>query len=479
MYWLTRRVHPTWHFTWALVGFCLGVASAASFRWLVSPGWLLVGLLLFGIAVWQQKSFLIVFALLAGFITGQVRGNWGQYELSAYQNLYGSNVTISGNLSEDAEIGRGGLKVLRLDRVHIGEQILPGKVWVTVSTVSDLRREDKLVVSGKFTEGFGNFAGSIYRAKIVEAKRPSGNVILDLRDKFSSSLKSSISEPESSLGVGFLLGQKSALPSGFDQALRIAGLTHIVVASGYNLTILVRLARKLFEKVSKYLVALTSVGLIVGFINITGLSPSMTRAGLVATLSLAAWYFGRRFHPVTLLAFSAAVTLLFDPSFAWGNIGWELSFAAFAGVMIFAPLFENYFFADKKPNEFRRIFVETLSAQLLTLPIILAVFGQFSVVAIVSNLLVLPLVPIAMLLSFFAGVSVMVFGIVPLLAMPAQLLLGYMVKVIEVTSGFSWSQVEVGLPLIGVIMWYAVIVAACVYMKFATKFNLRTSSIIE
>lgn len=182
---------------------------------------------------------------------------------------------------------------------------------------------------------------------------------------------------------------------------------------------------------------------------------------------------------MTLLAFAAAVTLVIDPSFAWGNIGWELSFAAFAGVMIFAPLIEEYFFADKKPNMVRRILIETTSAQVFTLPIILSVFGQLSVVAIVSNLLVLPLVPIAMLLVFASGLGGLLLGVVWIISWPTQLLLTYMVRVVELTSSLSWSQVQLNLPTYGVFIWYFMLIAVCIYIVWVTKYNLRSSSIIE
>lgn len=129
----------------------------------------------------------------------------------------------------------------------------------------------------------------------------------------------------------------------------------------------------------------------------------MTRAGLVAGLSLWAWYYGRKFHPVTLLAVAASITVLVHPPYVWGDIGWALSFAAFSGVIVLAPLLIAYFYGNTKPRFVARIIIETGSAQLVTLPIMLGVFGQFSVVALLSNVMVLTLVPYAMALVFVAG----------------------------------------------------------------------------
>ena len=147
-----------------------------------------------------------------------------------------------------------------------------------------------------------------------------------------------VKEPQASLGIGFLTGQRSTLPDSLDEQLRIVGLTHIVVASGYNLTILVRFARRLFVRYSKYWATVSASVMICGFVLVTGFSPSMSRAALVTGLSLAAWYYGRKIHPLVLLLFAAAITVLINPSFLWGDIGWALSFTAFAGVMLLAPL---------------------------------------------------------------------------------------------------------------------------------------------
>jgi competence protein ComEC len=270
------------------------------------------------------------------------------------------------------------------------------------------------------------------------------------------------------------------LPSELDDALRAAGLTHIVVASGYNLTILVRFARRLFAKVSRFLALFASLALVAGFIAVTGLSPSMMRAGLVAGLALFAWYYGRKFHPLTLIALAAAVTGLINPSNVWGNIGWQLSFLSFAGVMILAPLLQNYFFGDKKPGVLRQIIGETLSAQIMTMPLIIYAFGSVSVVALAANVLVLPLVPLAMILVFAVGLFGYIFApLAWLVAFPTQWLLDYMVWVATTLGGLEWSQLAMSLPFVGVVLAYGAITAIILYLRKATGLRLREVNVVE
>jgi competence protein ComEC len=303
---------------------------------------------------------------------------------------------------------------------------------------------------------------------------------LDVRDGFAGNIRQAITEPEASLGIGYLLGQKSALPSDLVDALKVAGLTHIVVASGYNLTILVRIGRRLFAKISKYLAMLTGSGLIVGFVAMTGLSPSMTRAGLVAGLGLWAWYYGRKFHPITLLAVAASVTVLVNPSYVWGDLGWLLSFAAFAGVMIIAPIATAYFFGEGNVPFVGQLLIETISAQIATLPIMIMAFQQLSVIAPIANLLVLPIIPLVMLLVALAGVGVMVVpAFAGVIGWPAEQLLHIQIGIINWCADIPWALEKPEWQWWGVVLYAAMLTTIIMHMKFRAGYKLYTASIVE
>lgn len=474
-------MHVSWLIAISSLGIFAGVVLAAMplGRLFVSVAWMLTGVALCLFAFIKQRRYVALFALIGGMFIGLWRGAIEQSALDEYKPLINQTVTLSGVVSEDADVGKRGDVVLRVKNVRYGERDLTGALWVTTSRSVAVQRSDRITIEGKLTEGFGTFAASMYDAKVKQVTR-GNDIAIMVRDWFTRFVRMAIGEPESSLGIGYLVGQRRSLPPELDQALKIAGLTHIVVASGYNLTILVRFARRFFMRISKYTAALASGGLVLGFIAITGLSPSMSRAGLIAFLSLAAWYYGRKFHPLVLLPFAIAVTVLFNPSYAWGDVGWQLSFAAFAGVMIFAPLLQAYFFGNKKPGTLRQILGETISATICTLPIILFYFGQMSNVAVVANLLVLPFVPLAMLLTFIAGVGgfiVPAFAVV--FGFPAEMLLGYMVNVAEYLAQLSWAVTEVKATSWHVLGMYALLVAFAVYMWQKTHLNLRNTNIIE
>lgn len=485
MHWwlIVRDIHPSWLIAGLSLGIVCGVIAAPSIEasWFYSVVWLIAGLGFAAVCFWQHKLYCLFLILLAGGVIGLWRSSLSQVALSPYAQLIGYQVHLAGTVSEDADLGKNNELLLRLKDIQLNDHPVSGNIWVSLARNVDIKRGDRVELAGRLSDGFGSFAASVYRANLTKVQRPSpGDIGRRARDAFADQVREAIPEPEVSLGLGYLVGQRRALPAQLSEALQIAGLTHVIVASGYNLTILVRFARRLLVKVSKYLATVSAAVMILSFILVTGMSPSMSRAGLVAGLSLAAWYYGRKFHPLVLLPFAAAVTLMINPSYGWNDLGWQLSFAAFAGVMVVAPLAQAYFFGNKKPGTLRQIAGETITAQVATLPILVLAFSQFSNVAVVANLLILPLVPLAMLFVFLTGLAVIFFApLAVLLGAATTALLHYMTTVAQFLAGLPWALTKIQISGWIVVLYYAVLIGLCLYVWRTTKYNLRDSNIVE
>lgn len=472
-WWLKQSIHSSWAL--ALVSFCFvgGVALAV----LVPIGWSwgigAFGLL--GFSCWIRCVWTLPFIAALSLLVGLGYGSAHLGERSSYEAYIETTITVTGKIKEDPSKTTSGSTSLQLHEISIQGIELPGSVYVSVRTGGDVKRGDIVTATGLAKEGFGNFPLSISALSLQEVIRPvPGDVGRVVRDWFADKVRQNIPEPQASLGIGFLTGQKSALPEELSEALKVAGLTHIVVASGYNLTILVRMARKLFVKTSKFLSAVSSSVMILMFMAVTGLSPSMTRAGLVSGISLMAWYYGHKLHPFILLPFAAAITILINPSYVWGDLGWQLSFSAFAGVMLVAPLLQRYFFGDKESGVLRQILGETIAAHIITVPIIALSFGTISHVAIVANLLVVPLVPLAMLLTFVCGLWAIVnLPFAGIVANPTDWLLGYMVKVATFVSEIEWAQSELTLSGWFWALYVCVLVVVWLWVWRVTRFDFR------
>ena len=473
-WWFRQYVHSSWGIAVLCAAFVVGVWLALLLRVPIWIGVAVLPLLIF--CFWHLRVYILPVVVSVGLCIGLGYGSAALGERDAYKLYIGQKVELSGIVKEDPSKNSSGLS-LQLDSITIDRVDLPGSVLVSLAG-KDIKRGDIVTIQSLLKPGFGSFPASMSRATIVSIVRPvPGDVGRVVRDWFADKIRVNIAEPQASLGIGFLTGQKSALPDDLSDALKIAGLTHIVVASGYNLTILVRMARRLFVKFSKYLSAISSGVMIMMFMAVTGLSPSMTRAGLVSGLSLLAWYYGYRFHPLILLPFAAAITVAIQPSYVWGDLGWQLSFAAFAGVMLVAPLLQRYFYGEKEPGILRQILGETIAAHIVTVPIIATGFGVISNVAVIANVLVVPLVPLAMLLTFVSGIwTIIGIPFVWLIATPTSWLLTYMTSVATFVSELSWAQSELTLELWTWGIYVLVVVLACIWMTRATKYDLREAN---
>lgn len=483
--WLVERVHGYYFIATFFIGIILGVLAClvTNEKYYASPVILIIAAGFVAASCIRFRKIFLLFMLMGGILLGLWRGSSVEYNAEGYNRYYGQTVELSGVVVDDISYNAAGDQRFKLKNITIEETGLDGEVWVSSSEKVAIQRSDIVAAKGYLGEGFGGFSATLVRTDVISVQKTSTlDIGLQVRDSFANATVDIVPEPERSLGLGYLLGLKSALPESLEQQIQILGLTHVVVASGYNLTILVSFARRLFVKVSKYLSAVTGGLMIAGFTLITGFSPSMSRAGLVAGLTLLAWYYGRKIHPLMVLAVAAAVTLLIRPSYIWGDLGWYLSFTAFFGVLVLAPLIHHYFWgANKKPSFLRELIVATFSAQLMTLPIILYSFGAFSAYSLPANILILPVIPFCMLATFIAGLGGLFLPfITDLLALPAVWLLKYCTFVIEKMSGLPHSQGEFTINPLQVVIGYAFIVIITTVLLIKTKHNfLKDKTIVD
>jgi len=142
--------------------------------------------------------------------------------------------------------------------------------------------------------------------------------------------------------------------------------------------------------------------------------------------------------------------------------------------MIVGPLLQRYFFGEKEPGLLRGILGETVAAHVVTLPIITLSFGTVSHVAILANILVVPLVPLAMLLTFICGIGALLsISLISWVALPTTWLLGYMTNVATFVSGLSWAQNTVAVPAV---IWGVDALGlglACVWMYRTSNYSFR------
>ncbi len=473
------RIRRTTVITVGLLAFLVGLGIARTDIQL--PGSLVLICLLFFAATLKRPRLITVLAVgLLGLSLGWWRGSQFLASLTPYHEIDKQTVLMEvtaitdGVYGDKAQLSFDGSRVRILEPF---EATLPGKIKVQGFGEPAVYRGDVVRAEGRFFPTRGSRQGTVSFAELKLQDR--SNFWLDnLRLRFIAGMETALPEPLASFALGLLIGQRTTLPDEVNKQLSTIGLTHIIAVSGYNLTIIVRAIQRFGKRRSRYQVMAISITLITGFLLVTGFSASIVRAAIVSVLSLLAWYYGRIFRPLLLLAIAAVLTAGWNPLYIWSDIGWYLSFLAFYGVIVLAPMVIKRLYGDRKtPRPLTMVLYETLAAQLMTTPLILYIFGVTSTVSVLSNLIIVPMVPLAMLLSFGAGLSGMIFSVFAgWLAWPAKLILTYMLDVVNLLSKIPHAAVEASLPLVFMICLYGsvALVSLILWRKTDTKYDKIT-----
>lgn len=472
--WRYQRFHISYLMGWLALGLLIGLLFTKRVMAINETLALFVVLVLCLGAFRSQRWWAVGILLMAGCILGVVRGAAVWTEYARYESLHDTVVELRGTMTTDPQVGTGQKQKLTLAAVSVDGTDYPGEVFVSLYSGVELKRGDTVTVRGSLRAGFASYGAALSSAKLVTTDR-GDNVVRDIRERFSGAVRDHVIEPMASLGLGFVVGQRSTLPDELDEQLKVVGLTHIVVASGYNLTILVRFVMRLLSRYSRYMALVVSLLMIGSFVLFSGLSPSMNRAVIVTVLGLLAWYVGRRFHPLLLIGYVAASTAMVNPMYIWGDLGWYLSFLAFAGILILAPLALHLLYRTRRPSSFEQLVIETLSAEVMALPLIAFAFASVPVFGLVANVLVAPFIPAAMLCTALTGMIGMTGAtFVSLIAVPTTLLIGYMIAVVEWLSALPVAQLAVDVGLGAVVLWYGALLSAGLIITWRIRYDFRS-----
>lgn len=433
--------------------------------------WLVLPVALFAVRRRGLPALLMLLILFGGL--GWWRGSGMARQLAVYQEFSKRKVVVVGTATLDGVYGKNSQLVFTLDHARMVSPVqgpLPGALNVAGFGAPAVFRGDVVQVGGALYPTRGNAQASISYGDIA-VLRHGASWLDSFRRRFAAGMYSALPEPQASFGLGLLIGQRNTLPDDVTHTLLVVGLTHVIAVSGYNLTIIVNAARKLLGGRSKFQMAAACITLILVFVLITGNSPSIVRAAIISVLSLLAWYYGRQVPPLALLLVAGAVSVAANPLYAWGNVSWYLSFLAFFGVLVLGPLVTSKLCHGREPPLVMQIVIESLCAEAMTVPYILYIFGQMSLVSLPANVLVVALVPLGMLLCVVAGVAGMLApALAGWLAWPAKLLLTYMLDASALLGRTPHAFVEnIGFPLGMLVLAYAVVAALILALKRAAR----------
>lgn len=293
---------------------------------------------------------------------------------------------------------------------------------------------------------------------------------------FVDTINSLFPHPYGALVAGLLVGEKSSLGKDTEELLRAAGIIHIVVLSGFNVTLICQfifLILFFLPRTYRYVLSMIGAGV---FCLFAGTSATVVRATCMTLIMLLGTFTYRSYAIGRALSIAACVMVFHDPRILSDDPSFQLSFLASVGLVTVSRLLEKRFekIIQHIPEtaSLRETILSTISTQCTVLPYLVYRMGEVSLVSLPVNILVLPAVPFAMLFGFISFIGHVLYG--KLLALPFVFLtdtvLRYVLFIAQLFTKIPGAVSSVpGIHLIFVLISYFVVAVVCVLHKEAAQ----------
>lgn len=305
----------------------------------------------------------------------------------------------------------------------------------------------------------------MFKPKIDILAHGEGNSVVEklfaFKHAFIANVNRLIPQPHAALLAGLVVGAKQSLGKKLLDDFRTVGVIHIVVLSGYNITIIARFIEWLFSGLRRNARLVIAALAMTLFALMVGASATVVRATIMALLVLLAHGTGRLYAVTRALLVAGVIMLLHDPRILVFDVSFQLSFLATVGLIYFSSLIEPRVRWITERWWLREIVVATIATQLFVLPFLLYKMGTLSLVSLPVNLLVLVAIPATMLFGFIAGLAGFVWTALAIpFAYGAYALLAYELAVVEWFARLPFAAVAVlNFPAWLAVLWYALYAA--------------------
>ncbi len=316
----------------------------------------------------------------------------------------------------------------------------------------------------------------MYRPEIEKVESGGGFVskLLKFKNANIENIQNVVVEPNASFIAGVLLGTKQSLGKDLLNMFQNVGLIHVVVLSGYNLTIISVCIFYLTSFLDKRnLGVILSVIFLILFSLMVGFGATIIRSLLMTCIAFLAKYLGRPNDALRALFVTLFLMLIWNPHLLLYDPSFQLSAMATFGLIVFSPILEK-FLSEKiywfsKHKNIREVVSSTFSVQIFLLPLLVQMSGIFSPVSFLVNIVSLPFVPLVMLFGFLTSI----FGFVSeYLALPfgmlAYLSSQIVLWIVEFANSIPFAVLSVGhIPLWSVFICY--LLFGILYLKITKQ----------
>jgi len=461
----------------------LFIAGIAISSFLIIQQWIIIllGALSLASVVWAVVNHKIftVSIMLACFLMGIIRCSSAfRVNENSVVFLVDENASsITGTIlrEPDQRLTHTNL-VLKVDGVS-------GNLQIRTGSFPQYSYGDRLEISGeiRIPEKFDGFdwqgyllrhdiqAVSFYPVITMLQKNERMSVagaMIALKQSIQKKIQQSISGIEANFLCAILLGNKNNISEFWKEIFSRTGTSHVIAVSGMHVSIISSLLFIFLATIgfSRKQIFWGIVLAILGYATIIGFSASIVRAGIMGFLVLLALKIGRVSSAKNAFTFTAAMMLLINPLLLRYDVGFQLSFAAVAGIIFLWPILEAWTQNLPNPAKIKSLFLVSLSAQILTFPLVAYHFGTVSAIAPLINLVIVPLIPAIMIL----GIAPLFLFLVPsmilrILWLPYKEISGMMLSVLKYASRIPVASFEISISWQWMILMYIIITVLIIF----------------
>jgi competence protein ComEC len=226
--------------------------------------------------------------------------------------------------------------------------------------------------------------------------------LFNIKTKIRHNLIKNFPQNESDFIRALILGDKGTVSQDLRTAFSRTGTSHVISISGLHLSIMTVFMFNIFLALGFWRKHATVATIFMLFLFLVFIGPiaPLVRSVIMSILFLISMSSGKVFRNTRIITYAATIMLILNPLLLRYDIGFELSYLALLGIMLFKPTLDYLLRKIHIPKIINDMITTTLSAQILTLPIIISNFKIISIVAPLVNPLVLFLFPVLLNLSF-------------------------------------------------------------------------------
>ena len=364
------------------------------------------------------------------------------------------------------------------------------KILINIKMSQDIpsiKYGDSLYIEGEFKqpEEARNYKGYNYKqylktkkiigtvelekAKIL--KSSNGSFIHNIQKYIRDTINGTLTDEEGNLLLAILLGDKDKLSEDIQESFKTSNLSHMLAVSGAHVSYIILGLTYVLQNsiIGKKNGKIVCIIFLLAFMAITNFTPSVTRACIMAILTLFSSIIYRKSDVYTNISVAALITLIFNP-YSLLDLGFQLSYGGTIGIIIFIKRIQEKKSNSKVINYIKQMALVSIYANIIIIPIMMYHFNTVSFTFIISNIMASPILGIIVITGFlFIIASITVKPLTRLIAIFIKPILSILIKISQICSKLPFSNILVVTPyMFNVISYYAIILY-CIKSKKNNK----------